>query len=77
MEGGTGPATLTQTDVGLIKQALEAVKSPAPVRVNLPADSYGLLTRDELRARLVQWLQDLPAEPTLVEVASSNDNNAA
>jgi len=77
MEAGTGPATLTQADVGLIKRALEAVESPCPVHVHLPADSYGLMTRDELRARLAQWLDDLPAEPTLVEVASHNDNNAA
>lgn len=77
MEAGTGPPTLTQTDVELIKQALGAVGSPAPVRVHLPADTYGLLTRDELHARLAQLIADLPAGPTLVEVASYKDNNAA
>jgi hypothetical protein len=42
--------------------------TPPPVRLRLPTSDYGLLTREELRARVNQWLDDLPSEPALVEV---------
>jgi hypothetical protein len=41
----------------------------------LPISDYGLLTRDELRARLNQWLDDLPNEPALVEVVERDGND--
>ncbi|HEX8845204.1 MAG TPA: hypothetical protein VF791_11200 [Pyrinomonadaceae bacterium] len=65
---GTLPALFTSTDVGLLESALERMATPPPVRFELPTKDYGLLTRDELRARLNQWLDDLPSEPALVEV---------
>jgi len=34
-----------------------------------------LLTRDELRARLNQWLDDLPNEPAVVEVVDRKDGD--
>jgi hypothetical protein len=65
---GTGPAHFSPADVHLIESALERMTTPPPVRLHLPVGDYGLLTRDELRARLNQWLDDLPSEPALVEV---------
>jgi len=65
---GTVPDIFTPADVSLIEKALDRMATPPPVRLELPGSDYGLLTRDELRARLNQWLDDLPSEPALVEV---------
>jgi hypothetical protein len=65
---GAGPVHFGTADVHLIESALERMTTPPPVRLHLPVSDYGLLTRDELRARLNQWLDDLPSEPALVEV---------
>ena len=62
------PAHFSAADIDLIKDAIEHIETPPPVRLRLPGSDYGLLTRDELRARLNQWLDDLPSEPALVEV---------
>lgn len=70
---GTGPAQFSPVDVQLIESALERMSSPPPVRLRLPLSDYGLLTRDELRARLNQWLDDLPNEPAVVEVVDRED----
>jgi hypothetical protein len=64
----TAPAHFSAADIDLIKEALGRMATPPPVRLRLPGSDYGLLTRDELRARLNQWLDDLPSEPALVEV---------
>lgn len=72
---GTGPAHFTAGDVRLLESALERMTTPPPVRLKLPVSDYGLLTRDELRARLNQWLDDLPNEPALVEVVERDDGN--
>ncbi|MDT4968111.1 MAG: hypothetical protein QOJ64_2848 [Acidobacteriota bacterium] len=73
---GTGPARFTSADVTLLESALERMATPPPVRLRLPVSEYGLLTRDELRARLNQWLDDLPNEPALVQVVEGNDADA-
>ncbi|MDQ1422399.1 MAG: hypothetical protein QOJ52_4361, partial [Acidimicrobiaceae bacterium] len=72
---GTGPAQFSPVDVQLIESALARMSSPPPVRLHLPVSDYGLLTRDELRARLNQWLDDLPNEPAVVEVIEREDGN--
>jgi hypothetical protein len=72
---GTGPAHFNPADVRLIESALERMTTPPPVRLHLPVSDYGLLTRDELRARLNQWLDDLPNEPALVEVVERDGND--
>ncbi|HEY0378250.1 MAG TPA: hypothetical protein VGC87_15135 [Pyrinomonadaceae bacterium] len=72
---GTGPAHFTPADVRLIERALARMSAPPPVRLRLPVSDYGLLTRDELRARLNQWLDDLPSEPALVEVVGREDGD--
>jgi uncharacterized protein YukE len=74
---GTEHAHFTRADVQLIEQALQRMATPPPVRVRVPADEYGLLTRDELRARLNQWLDDLPDQPALVEVVSESEGDGA
>lgn len=74
---GTDHAQFTRLDVQLIEQALQRMATPPPVRVRVPADEYGLLTRDELRTRLNQWLDDLPDQPALVEVVGEVDANGA
>jgi hypothetical protein len=72
---GSGPAHFTSADVRLIESALERMATPPPVRLRLPVSDYGLLTRDELRARLNQWLDDLPSEPALVEVVERDGHD--
>jgi hypothetical protein len=74
---GTEHTHFTRADVQLIEQALQRMATPPPVRVQLPAGDYGLLTRDELRARLNQWLDDLPDHPALVEVVGESDGDGA
>jgi hypothetical protein len=73
---GTGPAQFSAADVRLIESALARMTSPPPVRLHLPVSDYGLLTRDELRARLNQWLDDLPNEPAVVEVVDREKTDA-
>jgi hypothetical protein len=74
---GTEHTHFTRADVQLIEQALQRMATPPPVRVQLPLGEYGLLTRDELRARLNQWLDDLPDHPALVEVVGESDGDGA
>jgi hypothetical protein len=70
---GVIPAHLTSTEIQLIEPALQATVLP-PVRVQLPTISYGLMTREELRARLEQWLEELPEHPALLEISEINRN---
>jgi len=72
-----GPDKFTAVDVRLIESALERMATPPPVRLHLPTSDYGLLTREELRARVNQWLDDLPSEPALVEVVESEKGGGA
>ena len=73
---GIEPDRFTPLDVRLIESALERMATPPPVRLHLPASEYGLLTREELRARINQWLDDLPSEPALVEVVESEKGDS-
>jgi hypothetical protein len=66
---GRVPETFPAADIHLIERALKATTAPAPVRVQAPVETFGLVTREELRARLNQWLDELPDQPALVEVA--------
>ena len=74
---GTEHSHFMNMDVELIEQALRRMATPPPVRVRLPAEEYGLLTRDELRARLNHWLDDLPDQPALVEVVGEIEASGA
>jgi hypothetical protein len=74
---GSGPAQFSLADVQLIESALARMTAPPPVRLRLPLSDYGLLTRDELRARLNQWLDDLPNEPAVVEVVDREDGDGS
>ncbi len=62
-------ARFTRTDIRLIERAVNAMDAPPPVRVHLPTEGCGLLTREELSVRLRQWLDDLPAHTALIELA--------
>ncbi len=73
---GAAPAHFWHADVRLIEHALQRMAAPAPVRTRLPADSYGLVTRDDLQARLQQWLNDLPVQPALIEVVGEGESDA-
>ncbi len=67
------PALLNAYDVELLEDVLQKTGVP-PLRIALPQDGYGLLTRDELGVRLQQWLDDLPDYPALVEVVGEGGN---
>lgn len=67
------PDRLTRSDVQFIERALQAAGTLPPVRTVMSADFYGLLTRDELVARLQQWLDDIPEQSALVEVVQDEN----
>lgn len=69
------PALRNAYDVELLEGVLQKTGVP-PLRIALPQDGYGLLTRDELSVRLQQWLDDLPDYPALVEVVGENNNGS-
>jgi hypothetical protein len=71
---GETPAPLSPFEIQLIERALQQTAVP-PLRVAVPAAGYGLMTRDELGARLKQWLDDLPSYPALVDVSSEADGH--
>jgi hypothetical protein len=70
------PERFTRRDVRLLERAFERMAAPPPVRVAAPNGDAGLLTRDELRARFTQWLDELPEKPVLIEVVAHNETNA-
>jgi len=74
---GTDHAQFTKQDVQLIEQALQRMAVPPPVRVRIPSEEFGLLTRDELRQRLNLWLDDLPNQPALVEIVGEVDSSGS
>jgi hypothetical protein len=63
--------------VRLVERALQRTAAPPPVRVEAPVEGVGLLTREELRARFRQWLDELPERPVLIEVIARPEINAA
>ena len=73
---GAAPAHFSRADVLLVEHALQRMAAPPPVRVSLPAGDYGLLTREELRARLVQWLDEMPEQPVLIQVVAETEDHA-
>jgi hypothetical protein len=73
---GRLPGRLTRQDVALVERALRRMPAPPPVRVVAPNGDAGLLTREELRARFEQWLDELPEQPVLIEVVSNAEAHA-
>jgi len=73
---GRAPERFTRRDVRLLERAFERMVAPPPVRVEAPNGDAGLLTRDELRARLEQWLDELPERPVLIQIVSKNEAHA-
>jgi hypothetical protein len=73
---GRLPERLTRQDVALVERALRRMPAPPPVRVVAPNGDAGLLTREELRARFEQWLDELPEQPVLIEVVSKAEAHA-
>jgi hypothetical protein len=73
---GVAPERFSRLDVRLIERALQRTTAPPPVRVAAPGGGDGLLTRDELRARFQQWLDELPERPVLIEIIARQEINA-
>jgi phosphoglycolate phosphatase-like HAD superfamily hydrolase len=73
---GRLPERFTRQDVRLIERALRRMPAAPPVKVVAPNGDTGLLTRDELRARFEQWLDELPEQPVLIEIVSKAEMNA-
>lgn len=74
---GENPREFTDADVTLILRALERAPAPAPLVKLAPPPTAGLQARDELAARVRQWLEELPPAPALVEIVSDNNHHAA
>jgi hypothetical protein len=72
---GRAPERFAPRDVRLLERAFERMVAPPPVRVTAPNGDAGLLTRDELRARFDQWLDELPERPVLIELVSRNEKH--
>jgi hypothetical protein len=72
---GNNDFEYSQKDIDLIEEALRSGGVP-PVRIEVPAEVTGLLTREELRARLTQWIDTLPDYPALVDVIVQGRENA-
>jgi hypothetical protein len=73
---GRAPERFARGDVQLVERALRRMSAPPPVRVVAPNGDAGLLTREELRSRFEQWLDELPEQPVLIEVVSKAEINA-
>lgn len=73
---GRLPERFTRQDVRLVERALRRMPAPPPVKVVAPNGDTGLLTREELRARFEQWLDELPEQPVLIELVSKAEINA-
>jgi hypothetical protein len=66
---GQLPENFSRSDARLIERALQEGGASTPVHVTRPpVEAYGLLTREDLRARLNQWLDELPDQPAMVEL---------
>lgn len=74
---GENPPHVSPLDVSLILRALEQTPAAPPLLRLAPPDVQGLLTRDELVARLRQWIEELPHTSALVEIASEGNTHAA
>jgi hypothetical protein len=72
---GRLPEKFARQDVRLIERALRRMPAPPPIKVVAPNGESGLLTREELRARFDQWLDELPEQPVLIEVVSKAEIN--
>lgn len=70
------PERFTRRDVRLLERAFERMVAPPPVRVAAPNGETGLVTRDELRARFTEWLDELPERPVLIELVAKNESHA-
>jgi hypothetical protein len=68
---GRLPERFSRADVRLIERALRR-SPPPPVRAPGPGDA-GLLTREDLRARLENWLDELPEGPVLIEIVREGE----
>jgi hypothetical protein len=73
------PESFSPMEVRLIEEALKDGALSTPVRVaRPPIEAYGLVTREDLRARLNQWVDELPDQPAMVEVTgdhTASENN--
>ncbi|HEY0077566.1 MAG TPA: DUF6079 family protein [Pyrinomonadaceae bacterium] len=74
---GLIPEHLSRVNVRLIDRAIKTMSAPPPLRVHSPTGGCGLLTREELSARLRQWLDDLPDHTALVEIVQERETDAA
>ncbi|HVF50351.1 MAG TPA: hypothetical protein VNA19_09710 [Pyrinomonadaceae bacterium] len=75
---GLIPEHLSRANVRLLDRAVKTMTAPPPVRLHPPTELYGgLLTRDELSARLRQWLDELPDHTALLEIINEKETDAA
>lgn len=72
---GALPLRFSRADAQLVERAAQEMGDPAPVRVAPPTEGCGLVTREELEARLGQWLDELPSGAALVELATGSETH--
>ena len=74
---GENPPHVSAADASLILRALEHSPAPPPLVRVAPPRIEGLLAREEVVARLAQWLEELPAAQSFVEITGENHTHAA
>lgn len=58
---------LDNTELVILRKAVQAISATPFLQVAIPAEN-GFLSREELRYRLTEWLNELPSEPVLLKV---------
>lgn len=70
---GSPPARFSSVDLKLIERAAKLIEPTQPLRVEPPTSECGLLTREELSARVRQWLEDIPTDAQMIELTAAAD----
>ncbi|MGI8469451.1 MAG: DUF6079 family protein [Pyrinomonadaceae bacterium] len=58
---------LDNTELVVLRKAVQSISAAPFLQVAIPADD-GFLSREELRYRLTEWLDELPSDPFLLKV---------
>ncbi|MGI9036391.1 MAG: DUF6079 family protein [Pyrinomonadaceae bacterium] len=58
---------LDNTELVVLRKAVQAISASPFLQVAIPTDN-GFLSREELRYRLTEWLDELPSDPVLLKV---------
>lgn len=58
---------LNNAELMILRNAVQAISTTPFLQVSIPSEN-GFLSREELRYRLTEWINELPSEPVLLKV---------